>query len=418
MKRAFILILSFIFIAAFLFPACTEKPDPEPEPKPAAARGKFDLGEGFGAAIKADGSLWTWGENIYGQLGNGTTENSLVPVKVMDDVVFISCGDYHMAAIKTDGSLWTWGSNMYSQLGNGGQSNDKDGLNHSLEVQTVPVKILDNAAEVYCGNADTIILRKDGELLFTGEGEYWTSLMGELDYSVPQPIMSGIKAICRGNHVGVIRNDDSLWMFGDNRYGQLMTGTTGAVQEPVKVMEDVLCCANCVWGTTAVLKKDGTLWTCGSNANGMLGNGGEASRTDQSSTPFEPEPVKIMDEVVDVCANGECFLALKTDGSVWALGTNELANIGVEAPEGMIEDRYGNLTVVPRPVKVLDDAAAIACGFLNCSALKADGSLWIWGAARDGAIGNGTEGNFTDRHGRPLQTVPAMTFGPGSVLMP
>ncbi|MBR4636657.1 MAG: hypothetical protein IKO51_09920 [Clostridia bacterium] len=207
MKRAFILILSFIFIAAFLFPACTEKPDPEPEPKPAAARGKFDLGEGFGAAIKADGSLWTWGENIYGQLGNGTTENSLVPVKVMDDVVYISCGDYHMAAIKTDGSVWAW-------------------------------------------------------------------------------------------------------------------------------------------------------------------------------------------------------------------GTNELANIGVEAPEGMIEDRYGNLTVVPRPVKVLDDAVAIASGFWICGALKKDGSLWVWGGASGGGIGNGTEGNFTDEHGRHLQTVPAMTFGKGSILMP
>jgi hypothetical protein len=335
----------------------------------------------------------------------------------MENVAAVSCGDYHMAAIQTDGSVWTWGSNVYKQLGNGGQSNDTDALNRMMDVQTVPVKVLDNAEKVYCGTTDTIVIDRDGVLYFAGEDEYWTALLGG-DYSEFRPIMEGIKAVSQGNPVGIIRSDNSLWTFGSNAYGQLMTGTTGAVQEPVRVMDDVRCCANCVWGTTAVVKNDGTLWTCGSNADGMLGNGGEASRTDSLGTQFEPEPVIIMDGVADVCANGECFLALKTDGSVWAWGTNELANIGVEEPEGLTEDRYGNLTAVPRPVKVLDDAVAIASGFWNCCALKKDGSLWIWGSACDGAIGNGTEGNLTDEHGRPLQTVPAMTFSEGSVLIP
>lgn len=73
------------------------------------------VGDGFTAVIDADGSLWTCGDNNYGQLGNGTTEDSNVLVKIMEDVITVSCGGEHMAAIKSDGSLWTWGHNKLDQ---------------------------------------------------------------------------------------------------------------------------------------------------------------------------------------------------------------------------------------------------------------------------------------------------------------
>ena len=87
--------------------------------------GVVSLGTIHSAAIKMDGSLWMWGFNSYGQLGNETTEDSKVPIRIMDDVKCVSLGDYFSAAIKADGSLWMWGSNAGGQLGNGTKKDSK-----------------------------------------------------------------------------------------------------------------------------------------------------------------------------------------------------------------------------------------------------------------------------------------------------
>jgi len=70
-------------------------------------------------AIRTDDSLWAWGNNNFGQLGDGTTTNRHVPVKIMDDVSAISTNGAHTMAIRNDGSLWAWGGNWYGQLGDG-----------------------------------------------------------------------------------------------------------------------------------------------------------------------------------------------------------------------------------------------------------------------------------------------------------
>ncbi|HQK34921.1 MAG TPA: hypothetical protein PK074_09360, partial [Spirochaetales bacterium] len=70
-------------------------------------------------AIKTDGSLWGWGANEYGQVGDGTVENRLAPVKIMDGVVSVYTAWNYTMAIKADGSLWGWGANEYGQVGDG-----------------------------------------------------------------------------------------------------------------------------------------------------------------------------------------------------------------------------------------------------------------------------------------------------------
>ena len=77
------------------------------------------LGDHHSAAIKTDGSLWMWGYNKYGEVGDGSTEDRYTPVKIMDGVQSVSLGWCHSAAIKKDGSLWVWGYNLYGQLGDG-----------------------------------------------------------------------------------------------------------------------------------------------------------------------------------------------------------------------------------------------------------------------------------------------------------
>lgn len=130
-------------------------------------------GEFHTAAIKDDGTLWLWGYNKKGELGNGTSENSSIPVKIMDNVSSVSCGGMYSdkggytAAIKTDGTLWMWGYNGKGQLGTG-----------TRESSSVPVKVMDNVVSVSCSgglysdNGHTAAVKRDGTVWIWGANRY------------------------------------------------------------------------------------------------------------------------------------------------------------------------------------------------------------------------------------------------------
>lgn len=120
------------------------------------------------ALIDQNGVLWTWGDNTKGQLGNGTTENSTVPVRIFDSAYSVSCSDTHTAAIKTDGSLWIWGRNWYLELGVG-SGNAPTGVSTLDSLQTVPKKVMDNVAAVSCGSGFTAAVKTDGSLWMWGD---------------------------------------------------------------------------------------------------------------------------------------------------------------------------------------------------------------------------------------------------------
>jgi len=136
-------------------------------------------------AIKAGGVLWAWGANQYGQLGDGTTIARSSPIEIMDDVISISAGGDHTLALKSDSSLWAWGLNMFGQLGDG-----------------------------------------------TGGSFSWD------DFSLtPTRIMDDVSVISAGGDFSMaIKTDDSLWAWGDNRYGELGDGITINHNVPVKIM--------------------------------------------------------------------------------------------------------------------------------------------------------------------------------------
>lgn len=178
-------------------------------------------GADFTVALKADGTLWTWGGNDEGQLGTGTTEGSATPVQVLDQVTAVVAGDYHVAAIRTDGTLWMWGSNIDGQLGTG----------QATEVlQTQPVQV---------------------------------------------PLNGAVLAVAAGTgHTVAILEDGSLWVWGRNDQGQLGLDpdTAALVPQPTQVTE-ATGAVDVAAGTyqTACLLSDGTLLTWG--AQRLLGSG-------------------------------------------------------------------------------------------------------------------------------------------------
>lgn len=131
-----------VVLAAGLFPclAWGEEPAASVSQQSIQFGQTIAAGENHSAAIKTDGSLWMWGGNGYGQLGDGTEGAKTTPVKIMDDVASVSLGGYHSAAIKTDGSLWMWGRGKDGQLGTG-----------SIRSSAESIKIMDNVASVSLG---------------------------------------------------------------------------------------------------------------------------------------------------------------------------------------------------------------------------------------------------------------------------
>lgn len=306
----------------------------------------ISIGQTQGAIISDDNSLWMWGENNYGQLGNGTdlyVEND--PVKVLDNVAAVSCGGYHTAAIKTDGTLWMWGANYLGQLGIG-----------TLTNSNVPVEVMDNVLAVSCG----------------------------------------------GDHTAVIKTDGTLWMFGCNNTCQLGDGwgmdTTGKSgfqcrTSPVKVLDDVVA-VSCGWKNTAAIKSDGSLWIWGTNGDGQLGNGG-VGNDKYNGYIIQTTPTKIMENVDSVSIGWNHAAAIKTDGSLWTWGENRSGQLGNGGTGNELDGTPANNPVETwfnqtTPVKIMDDVAAVNCAYTHTVAVKTDGSVWAWGETIYDQQGNKT----------------------------
>ena len=126
----------------------------------------ISAGASYYMVITSDKSLWAWGHNTHGQVGDGGAPNSRpLPIKIMDSVSSVSAGHSTTMVIKTDGSLWAWGNNWYGQLGDGTVSSidtTKNAINNNDKYN--PIKILDSVSAVSAGNSHTVAVKKDGSL--------------------------------------------------------------------------------------------------------------------------------------------------------------------------------------------------------------------------------------------------------------
>ena len=186
----------------------------------------LSLGDYHSGVIAQDGSLYMWGVNDFGQIGDGTTKNRYKPTKILDHVVSVSLGDYYSGAITQDGSLYMWGSNVYGQIGDG-----------TTEDRYKPTKILDHVIAVSLQTGNSGAITQDGSLYMWGRNYYGEIGDGtEEDRYKPTKILDHVIAVSLGvGHSGAITQDGSLYMWGWNSDGQIGDGTTKARYTPTQI---------------------------------------------------------------------------------------------------------------------------------------------------------------------------------------
>ncbi len=338
----------------------------------------LSAGGWFTAAVDGNGSLWTWGSNIAGSLGNGTIENSAVPIKIMTNVTSVSAGYDHATAIKTDGSLWIWGNHAYGTLDT--DSSHDLGIHSSQSI--LPTKILDKVAAVSAGDYFTLCIREDQSLWAWGYNAWGQLGNGTtIDTTRPVEIMEDIVSVSAGtDHAVAVKKDHSLWVWGGNTEGQLGNGTSMNSLVPIKVMEDVLV-AYAGNQTTAAIKMDGSLWMWGNGQYGQLGV------DNIKDDPRYSTPIWIMDDVVSVSLGSSHTTAIKQDGSLWIWGTNIHGQLGSICP--ILTDTGSNIVSAMHktPIKIMDDVSCVSTGSAHIIAKRVDGSLWSWGDNWYGQLG-------------------------------
>jgi alpha-tubulin suppressor-like RCC1 family protein len=288
-------------------------------------------GTSYTTAIKTDGTLWGWGGNFFGNLGINNTTDRPTPVTTFaggTNWKQVSCGDNNTAAIKTDGTLWTWGANFFGALG----TNDATGSNH----RTTPVTTFaggTNWKQVNCGLYHTSAIKTDGTLWNWGRnGEGQLGVNDTNNRCTPVTTFLGgnnWKQVSAGAlYTAAIKTDGTLWTWGRNVEGQLGVNDTTQRNTPVttfaggtnwKQVAGVYIC-------TAAIKTDGTLWTWGSNSDGQLGinvAGATTGRTTPVTTFVGGTNWK------QVGGGYYHTSAIKTDGTLWNWGKNNFGQLGV-----------------------------------------------------------------------------------------
>ncbi len=340
------------------------------------------IGDRHACAIKQSGELWCWGENTGSQLGDGTTTNALAPVQektVSQDWIDVALAETATCGIKKDNSLWCWGVNssgVLGQLGNGDLT----------AVISTPTQVGSDKdwAMISARHSVVCVIKSSGTLYCWGDNWYGQLGIGDTGIHQSQKFLptqeatqsSDWKKIYVGSDKSTcaIKKDNSLWCWGKNTSGQLGDGTKIERHVPTRLGTDT------DWAKAGVsdfhacaIKHDGSLWCWGDNTNGQFGDG-----TKNSS--LVPKMIGTEKDWIDLAVS-RLSCGLKSDGSVWCWGSflHDGMIEGLNTPTLLSGDHNWTL--------VAAGAAMFACGITDQS------EAFCWGENGKLGLGDGTAGD-------------------------
>lgn len=343
---------------------------------PVQATGLTDVvdvaaGSGHALVLKSDGTVWGFGSNYEGQLGDGTNSLSTTAVQAsgLTDVVAIAAAGSHSLALKSDGTVWAFGGNTNGQLGDG-----------TTTASNVPVQVtgLTDVVAIAAGGQYSLVLKSDGTVWAFGANNYGQLGDGSFTGStVPvEMAITDVAAIAAASeHAVMMKNDGTLWGAGSSAGGKLggLSPSPRLLPMPVSGVATVAT-LKAGGDNTGVVRANGTVLGFGYNNCGQLGNGGVLA----SSAPVQPTGLT---GVLDVAVGYNHTVAVKTDGTVWSYGLNSLGQLGVAT---------GSTQLTPVQVTGLTSAKAVAVGYDHSLVLKTDGTVWSFGGNSSGKLGDGT----------------------------
>jgi alpha-tubulin suppressor-like RCC1 family protein len=290
-------------------------------------------GAGFNVLLRTEGTVWAWGINDWGQVGDGTGGGGTLHVRcdprrvlgLPPGIVQVSAGLTHSLAVASDGSVWAWGTNHHGELGTPGV----------FPLVAVRVPGISGVRQVSAGAEFSVALRTNGEVWTWGRGD-----QGQLG---------------DGTHV-TSRPTPARAPMG---YGMVQVSAGYA---------------------HALALRPGSLWAWGSNSSGQLGNGTTVA---DSATPVRVD--RRTDRVTQIDAGYSHNLALDADGSIWAWGQNTDGQLGI----GVVDDWNAPDRNIPGRVATTG-VTQVSAGGANSLAVLADGGLLMWGSDWYGTLGDGT----------------------------
>jgi alpha-tubulin suppressor-like RCC1 family protein len=334
-------------------------------------------GANFSLALMADGTVKSWGGNGEGQLGNpAATDPSPTPVSVsiLTGIKTIAAAWTHSVALMSDGNVYTWGSNWKGEQGDG-----------TIVSRSTPhlVPSLPPAMAIGIGAQSVLVLTQDDKVYWWGSGYYQPSSIFTTPVQVQGMTPSlGASVSAGAGHSAAVSTDNKIWTWGDNYVGQLGYATTVDIATATQVPSLPTLNAAVAAGAlhTLALRSDNTVRVWGYGPDGQLGDGlGINSAT--------PVTVTDLTGITTIAAGYYHSLARKSDGTVWAWGRNSNGQLG--------NNGTSNQWVAVQ-VTGLAGASAVAGGESHSLALKSDGSVvWAWGYNGNGQLGDGTN---TERH--------------------